>query len=69
MEWIENFLSNRAEQIILNGCESHSSPVSSGVPQGFVLGPFLYTMFINYIPSSPGSCLQIIYEGFMCGKK
>ena len=61
---------HRAEQFILNGCKSHSSPVSSSVPQGFVLGPFLYTIFINDIPSimsSPGSCLQVIYEGFLCG--
>ena len=54
LEWIENFLSSRTQQVVLNGCESHSSPVSSGVPQGPVLGPLLFTMFVNAIVSSLG---------------
>ena len=51
LEWIKNFLSNRKQQVVLNGYKSRFSPVSSGVPQGSVLGSLLFTMFVNDIPS------------------
>ena len=51
LKWIENFLSNRKQQVVLNGHQSCSIPVTSGMPQGSVLGPLLFTMFVNEIPS------------------
>jgi len=49
--WIKDFLSNREQQVVLNGHISHSIPETSGVLQGSVLGPILFTMFVNDIPS------------------
>ena len=40
--WLENFLSDRTQQVILDGCCSDILPVTSGVPQGTVLAPLLF---------------------------
>jgi hypothetical protein len=45
LSWITSFLSNRSQSIVINGEESKSVPLSFGVPQGSVLGPFLYTIY------------------------
>ena len=48
--WIKDFLNGRLQQVVLNGSAFRTFTVSSGVPQGSVLGLLLFLLYVNEIP-------------------
>ena len=60
--WFRNFLKNRQQRVTIRGTFSNWSPVTSGVPQGTILGPTLFLLYVNDIPNVVTSSIKMFAD-------
>ena len=60
------FLCFRQQRVVVNGVKSDWAPVVSGVPQGTVLGPLLFSLYINDIPVGIDSQIRLFADDCVC---
>ena len=74
LPWIESFLTNRFQRVVLDGQPSEWAEVTSGVPQGSILGPLFFVMYVNDIGLQVKSTIKVfaddcaIYREIMSSK-
>lgn len=68
-DWIEEFLNSRCQSVKLKDYVSKPTRVTSGVPQGSVLGPLLFLVYINDIASNISSSIRLFADDCVIYKK
>ncbi len=68
LNWLYDYVSQRSQFVVVNGERSKCSNVISGVPQGSVLGPLLFIIYLDGITKLPlhdGSCLLLYADDIL----
>ena len=61
VQWFRSYLTIRTQSVCTNGVLSEPQPISFGVAQGSVLGPFLFIIYINDLPLAVQGCSVELY--------
>ena len=69
LKWVEDYLSARTQEVVIDGTKSTPLPVSSGVPQGTVLGPLLFLAYINDMPDGIQSTVKLFADNSLVYRK
>ena len=62
LKWFTSYLSGRRQRVVLNGQTSDWAPVEAGVPQGSILGPLLFLIYINDIAQRTGCSIRLFAD-------
>ena len=73
LKWFQSYLTERKQRVVVNGTYSAWTDVGSGVPQGSLLGPILFLLFVNDMPrvvenaklamfADDSKCFKVIYQ-------
>ena len=69
LKWIDSFLCFRQQRVVVNGIKSDWIPFLSGVPQSTVLGPLLFSLYINDITIDIDSEIRLFADDCVCFAK
>ncbi|KAJ8272727.1 hypothetical protein GJAV_G00092740 [Gymnothorax javanicus] len=58
---VQSYLTDRTQKVVISGCCSPSSYVPSGVPQGSIIGPLLFDIYVNDVCDVPTHSVPLIY--------
>lgn len=62
LRWLENYISGRSQKVLIKNCSSNSGNIKGGVPQGSVLGPLLFLLYINDIADDAVSLSRLFAD-------
>ena len=62
LSWFSDYLSNRCQRVVLPACQSNTKHLNAGVPQGSILGPLLFLVYINDIVENIESGINLFAD-------
>ena len=65
LKWLDSFLRDRTQRVLVEGQASDYCKVASGVPQGTVMGPILFLIFINDLPNVVASPCKLFADDLL----
>ena len=66
LKWFQSYLTDRKQRTYVNGSLSDYGSTVCGVPQGFILGPLLFLIYINDLPAGGPSSTPRLYANETC---